>query len=232
MKRPSLVDHPALLPLMPLLQSSSSKGLTAILSGEREFCGTAEEVYAGNVAERVSELDNALESLRLSLNYIMDLATGPEPSPAQYRYHYENFLFRAVGLVDRAHRFVGASLLLDAEKYDSNSGNKYVITKVRETQPEVAAALDNVVTCASKHKAVRNELIHSTAFSSRELGLFGAFEKLSLPTPEGIDLQGLMREHFSFSAGDIAVFIAEAEGLLQVLIETLKPVYARVRADA
>ncbi len=230
-QRPLLIEHPALSPLIPHLQSSGTKGLAALLAGDTSFAGTASEIYAGKVAERVSELDGSLASLRLALRYIMELATGPAPSPAEYRYHYENFIFRAVGLIDRAHRFVGASLLLEPTKYECVSGNGYVMSHIKVSYPEVYAALGNIVSRMSGHKSLRNEVVHSSAFSSRELGLFGAFETLELPTPEGYDLQGLMREHFSLSAGDVAVLIAESEGLLIALIESLAPVYEVFRAD-
>lgn len=232
MQRPLLIEHLALSPLMPLLQNSGAKGLNAFLSGDTSFVATAPEIYANRVAERVSELDSSLESLRLALNYIMDISTGPAPSPAEYRYHYENFVFRAVGLVDRSHRFVGASLMLDPVKYDCISGNSYVMSQVKVTYPEVCTVLGNIVSRVSEHRSLRNALIHSSAFSSRELGLFRTCERLKLPMPEGHDLTGLMREYFSLSAGDVAVLIAEAESLLIMLIESLAPVYELVRADA
>jgi hypothetical protein len=231
MQRSLLIEHQALSPLMSHLQSSGAKGLVALLACDTSFVGTASEIYAGKVAERVSELDSSLESLRLALNYIMDLATGPAPSPAEYRYHYENFIFRTVGLIDRAHRFVGASLLLEPSKYECVSGNSYVMSHIKTNYPEVCAALGNIVSKVSEHKSLRNELIHSSAFSSRELGLFRAFDTLRLPTPEGSDLLGLMRAYFSLSAGDIAVLIAESESLLIVLIESLTSVYEVVRTD-
>lgn len=232
MQHPLLIEHRALLPLMPHLRSYGAKGFTALLAGDSSFAGTAEEIYAGRVTERVSELDNSLDSLRLALNYIVELSAAPCPSPAEYRYHYENFIFRTVGLVDRAHRLVGASLMLEAKQYECVSGNSYVMSEVKVKHPKVFAALRNIVSRVSEHKPIRNELIHSSAFSSRELGLFSALEKLNLPTPEGADLSGLMRQHFSFNAGDVAVLIAEAESLLIALIESLVPVYEVVRADA
>lgn len=232
MKHPLLIEHQALSPLMPHLKSSVQKGLTAHLSGNQSFTGTASEIYAKEVAEKVSELDNSLESLHLTRNYIMGLSISPAPSPAEYRYHYENFIFRAVGLIDRAHRFVGASLMLEQSKYECVSGNKYVASKVKVDHPETHSALEKIAYEVSTHRTLRNELIHSSAFSDRELGLFSACKALNVTTPEGTDVTNLMKGHFSLNAEEVAILIAKVEKLLVALIDSLAPVYEIVHADA
>jgi hypothetical protein len=157
----------------------------------------------------------------------MDLATGDNVSPSEYRYHYENFIFRAVGVIDRSHRLVGASLMLDAKKYESSRGNLYVSKEVKEAYPAVYAALVSITTTVDSHKALRNAVIHASAFSNREFGLLSAFENLKIPVPDDVDLQGLMREHFSMNGGEVAIVISELEARLSDLLNSLGPIFAK-----
>ena len=120
-----LVEHPSLAPLIPHLKTYAIKGLNELLTGSKVISATEAEFHASQVMERVGELDNTIAALRLAMEYIIDLASEPINATV-YRYHYENFLFRAVGAIDRSHRLVGASLRLDQEKYDATRGNMYV----------------------------------------------------------------------------------------------------------
>ncbi len=110
---------------MPHLQTYLLKGLAELRSGGATFSGTAAEVYAEGVADRVSELDNALSALRLTMAFVMDQGNQPSPDPDVFRYHYENFVLRVIGFVDRAHRMVGSVLLMDKAKFESIGGNRF-----------------------------------------------------------------------------------------------------------
>lgn len=175
--------------------------------------------------ERVGELDNTIAALRLAMEYIIDLASEPINATV-YRYHYENFLFRAVGAIDRSHRLVGASLRLDPEKYDATRGNMYVQRYVSTSDPKVHAALIAIEQVVKNHKKLRNAVIHSTAFSSRELGLFSAIETIKPDFPPNVDPQKLMREHFSLSGVEIANVIDSLMRSIFALLDSLAPTYA------
>ena len=76
----------------------------------------AAEFYAQSVCSRVAELDNGLGSLRLVQRFVGAFASDSDPDPDIYRYHYENFVFRCIGLVDRAHLLVAAALLMSKKR--------------------------------------------------------------------------------------------------------------------
>jgi hypothetical protein len=209
---------------MPYLKSYASKGLNELLSGGKTFSGAAVEIYAANVAERVSELDNALAALRLTWDFVMDLSAQPSPAPDIYRYHYENFVLRVIGFVDRAHRMVGSALLMDKAKLESVSGNSSVQKQVKTNYPDIHDALQSVAQAVDSYRKPRNELIHSTAFTSRELGLFQSIRQFGMDT-EGINVDELAREYFSGRGTEIAQTIARLAKALTNLLTALHPLF-------
>ncbi|MDH0342051.1 Cthe_2314 family HEPN domain-containing protein [Chromobacterium haemolyticum] len=222
--RQGLIDHPALQVLIPHLHSYSLKGLTVWKSGGKKFAASAVEIYAQGVFERVSELDTALAALRMALGFVMELDSQQKPDPAVYRYHYENFVLRVIGFVDRAHRLVGSALLMDKAKFEAIRGNLYVQNQVRDDHSDVLAALQRVDQVVKNYRVPRNELIHSTAFSSRELGLFMSVQQLGMDT-KGIDVDELARDHFSQGSEEIALTILSLVEALTNLLCVLAPLF-------
>lgn len=220
-----LIEHETLKPLLPYMQSYGFKGLSEFLAGGKVITATAAELYTVGVMERVGQLENALGSLHIAKNSIFSLATGDDPSSAEFRYHYENFLFRTVGVIDRSSRLVGASLLLDPKKYDSSAGNIYVLNQVKQKYPDVHNALKNIQTIVQSHKALRNVIVHSGAFSSREFGLVTAIESIEISLPEGTDIKGMMREHFQINWGEISIVIAELTVGLSDLLDSMSEIF-------
>lgn len=222
--RHNLIDHPSLQVLMPYLQSYAHKGLTEFLAGRHTFPGSAAEIYAANVADRVSELDNALAALRMTLNFVIDLSDQPTPDPDIYRYHYENFVLRVMGFVDRAHRLVGSALLMNKAKFELIGGNKFVQKQVEIEHPDISTALQAVTQAVESYRGPRNELIHAAAFTSRELGLFQSIRQFGVDT-DGIDVDELARNHFSGESKEIALTIARLVEALTNLLDTLHPLF-------
>ena len=222
--RRGLIDHPGLQVLMPHLQTYLLKGLTELRSGGVMFSGTAAEIYAAGVADRVSELDNALSALRLTMDFVMDLGNQPSPDPDVFRYHYENFVLRVIGFVDRAHRLVGSALLMDKAKFESIGGNRFVQEQVRTNHPDIHAALQSVTQAVESYRGPRNELIHAAAFTSRELGLFQSIRQFGVDT-DGIDVEELARRHFSEGSREIALTIAHLVEALTTLLDSLAPLF-------
>ncbi|PWK31438.1 hypothetical protein [Pseudomonas sp. OV226] len=215
-----LIDHPSLTPLSPHIMSYLKKGLTAMTSGNTRFPASKIENYANYVWEKVAELDTALGSLRLALKFVTELGCEPNPSPEAYRYHYENFVLRVIGFVDRAHRLVGASLSLPQRKYESFNGNAFVKSETVTNHPGIHTALVAVATAVQGYRGPRNELIHSTAYSSRELGLFIAVEHFGVDTGD-VDMDELKREHSAEGSNEISKTIGCLVEALTALMEEL-----------
>lgn len=222
-----LIDHPGLKVLLPFFTSYLQKGLSVIGTENKTFHASAVEKYAASVYERVSELDNALASLRLTLNFVMDLGRERTPDPEIYRYHYENFVLRVIGFVDRAHRLVGATFLLPMKRVEGSRGNVFVRQQVESEHAQVHLALLAVSEAVDSYKDPRNELTHSTAFSSSELGLFTSVKHFGIDT-NGIDIDELARNHFSEGGIEIALTIAQLVKTLKALLEELAPYFESI----
>ncbi len=209
---------------MPHLQSYLRKGLAELRSSGTTFQASVSEIYAAGVADRVSELDNALAALRLALGFAMDLGNQPRPDPDVYRYHYENFVLRVIGFVDRAHRLVGAALVMDKTRFESISGNRFVQEQVKANHPDIHAALQGVTQAVESYRGPRNELIHASAFSSRELGLFQSIRQIGMDTGD-VDVDELARHYFSEGSKEIVQTIARLVDALTALLDSLAPLF-------
>ena len=225
MKAPDFAEHSALTPLLPHMQSYMRKGLAELRAGGNKFEASTIEIYAAGVLEKVGELDNAVASIRMAMNFILDLGSAADTTSNVYRYHHENYILRSIGIIDRAHRLVGTSLLLDARKYESFGSIKYVLGHVEHDYPEIFAALTAVSDAVRSNKSPRNELIHSTAFSNRKLGLFSAIEAIGLDVQSDIDAKKLMRDYFSEGGARVAVTLSDIITSIRVLLESLAKTY-------
>lgn len=224
-KDKTLIDHPSLVVLFPHMQSYCTKGLTNHIEGKDSFTVSTIETYASGVFARVDELDTALVSLRLACRFVTELGSEPTPNPAIYRYHYENFVLRVMGLVDRAYRLVGASLLLPSERYEAMGGNTFVQKATKTQHPELYSALGAVVEAVNSYRGPRNELIHSSAYSSRELGIFMGIEQFSVDTGS-VDLNELKRDYSATGAAEIEETIGRLVATLTTLLDMLGPAFS------
>lgn len=223
-----LSNHPALAPLFRHFKNFAKNGLAEFSAGKVCFSASAIETYSADVFEKVGEIDNAIAALRMAVGFILDLSSSSDIGSDVYRYHYENYLLRSVGVVDRAHRLVGAGLQLDAEKYKRSSGNQYVQDQVKNNYPDILAALNAVNICVQKNRSPRNELIHSSAFSNRELGLFSAIETIGIQQGSDMNVKELMCDHFSETSVEISKVIFDLVTALFELISALSKVFLDV----
>ncbi len=228
--RAALIEHHALKAFLPYLKTYVQKGLQEVKLKGEPFKATEKEFYAANVFERVGELDNSVETLRLALSFILDLKNTHEDAPVVYRYHYENFLLRLTGIVDRAHRLVGASLLLDPSRIEKIGANAFVAKSIAVDYPEVHRCLKTLDATAAKHKTLRNEVAHSKAFSTRELGLFSAIVSLNLDMGDRTGINNLMDNYFSEAGSELALLAAEIISGLEALLGTLASIYEHIFA--
>ncbi|HRN82313.1 MAG TPA: Cthe_2314 family HEPN domain-containing protein [Nitrosomonas europaea] len=223
--RPAFIEHPALSRFIPHLQSYALKGLQELNSKGGPFNITEKELYAANVFERIGELDNSVKSLRLAMSFVFNLKNTHEDAPDVYRYHYENFLLRLTGIVDRAHQLVGISLLLDPVKLRKIGANEFIVKSVASDYPELEKCLNRLKVIVAKHRILRNEIAHSKAFSTRELGLFSAIRALKIGADSEIKIDELMDAYFSKGATELGLLVSEIVREIEALLDILTPVY-------
>ena len=226
--RPSFIEQPALGCLRPWWESYVRAGLNAYVAGVESPAASAHEIYTTQVFERVSELDNSINSVRLAMSLLMNLTHSHENAAETYRYHYENLIFRLTGIDDRAHRLVGAAIGMPPRDLEKNGGNKRVVERIQASEPDVYQRLAEISRLVQAHKSVRNKVAHAEAFSNREIGLFLAISSLKLDTGDMGDVHSLMDAYFSREACGFAPLIAGLVEAIEALIAELKPIFERV----
>lgn len=231
-RRPAFIKHQALTRFLPHLQSYMLKGLqeVKVKGNGRRFKATKKETYAANMFERVGELDNSVKSLRLAIGFVLDLKNTHEDAPDVYRYHYENFLLRLTGLVDRAYRLVGVSLLLSPSKLERLGANEFVTKSVASDYPELHECLKRLTAAVAKQKTSRNEAAHSKAFSTRELGLFSAVASLNVDVGCKTQINELMDSYFSKGGNELALLVDEMVTGIEALLDALIPIHEHLVA--
>jgi hypothetical protein len=126
---------------------------------------------------------------------------------------------------------VGASLVMPVKKVEGIGGNAFVQKQIVTDHPHVHSALLAVSEAVDSYKDPRNELIHATAFSNRELGLFTSIKHLDIDTG-GVDIDELARHHFAKGGFEIALVIAKLVETLKVLLDELTPIFDIVHHHA
>ncbi len=152
-----LTEHDALHHLRPFWASYQSM-LKEVEAGGR-FHASPQESYAAKQFERLYELEHDLSNLKRATCFIRDLAPDLAESHDIYGYHDEHFAMRFAGIVEKAHRLVGAALLLKADKCEGSGGNAFVIRSAKDHYPEVAANLERLAALEANHKKVRKGVV-------------------------------------------------------------------------
>lgn len=228
-----LVEHPALEPLRKPITSYLLKGLEAQRAGNRSFSATELEIYAEAVWERVGEVDNCLEAMRIAIEEIGKIGKSSTGKPAAtlYRYHYENYLLRLSGLLDRAHRIVGVVVGFPASRMNSNGTNIAVLAAVEKCHPKVHNALRKLRALQADKAQLRNSVAHASAYSTRELGLFTAAERLPHTPLDKEHIEGMMQAHFTTEVGWLGVLTVQSEAAIHLLLNELTPIISNRASD-
>ena len=219
---PALIDHPALKALLGDFTAYAKSGLSAVQSGRKQFDASEASLYAAAVMERVIAVDDTMASLHIASRYLHELSTQADSATALHRYHYENFVLRAIGAVDRVYRLIGAALRLDPRRYDSSSGNRHVDQYVRLHHPDLHASVATVHGLGEHYRAIRNALIHAEAYSNRELGLFDTAQTLDYRF-ENIDTPALYRDYMHQRCDEVDTRLSELQSAISRLLDHLTP---------
>jgi len=221
------IEHSSLKLLLPYLRKFAKKGLDVMTLGGKKFTASGVEIYAANVFEKVGELDSCIKSLRLAIAFIVDISVESPSVADVYKYHYENFILRLTGIIDRAHLLVGASLCLKPADCEKLGGNQFVLKRVVADHPHIHKCLKSIALVASNYKLTRNKIAHSSEFSSRELGLFSAIDILNIDVGEEVDVHDLMKNYFSEGGAELAVLVDEVTKNIHELLTSLHPIYVQ-----
>ncbi|MCX7206813.1 MAG: hypothetical protein NT086_12680 [Proteobacteria bacterium] len=156
-----LTEHDALHHLRPFWASYQSM-LKEVEAGGR-FHASPQESYAAKLFEMLYELEHDLSNLKRATCFIRNLAPNLAESYDIYGYHDEHFSMRFAGILDKAHRLVGASLLLKADKCEGSGGSSFVIRAAKDHYPEVAANLERLAALEANHKKARKGVVVTDA---------------------------------------------------------------------
>ncbi|VVD78813.1 hypothetical protein [Pandoraea fibrosis] len=170
---PLISDHVAFLPLLPVYKQVIRKMLAAYNAAPNQEAEHVQlnnpENYAYKLFARADEIDKGFSSIKLVEKQLENLQLSEESARELLIYHYENFLIRAVGMVDRAHKLAGQAILIPTNILESTGCNRVVNQKSERLYGTVHSALAAVVESVTDYKSLRNELVHSQQFSNRLL---------------------------------------------------------------
>lgn len=226
-----MIDHPALKALLGDFKQYAQSGLSAVQSGRTQFHASEAALHAAAVMERVVAVDDTLASLHIASTYLHELSTQADSAAALHRYHYENFVLRNIGGVDRVYRLIGAALRLDPRRYDSSSGNRHVDQYVQLHHPGLHASVATVHGLGEQYRAIRNALIHADQYSNRDLGLFDTAQTLGCRF-ENIDTPALYRDYMCQRCDEVDARLAQLQAAISAVLDQLAPLLANRSGEA
>lgn len=219
---PKLLEHQALEPLREHIQSALLKGLKCLPG--HSFDASAIEAYAFLVTGRMVELESSISSLRLSIDYLKRDKAEFDNRAKHHTYHYENFLFRLVGLADRAYLLVGSELQLDEQRLGRHGANAYV-SKSLSRWPSIKRSLKDLEKTASLYRPARNKVAHSEEYSTRELGLFKSAADLQILQGLSDGVRSLEDDYFSKDVEVLEKILYNVIEGLERIVQSLSPVF-------
>ncbi|WP_157476351.1 Cthe_2314 family HEPN domain-containing protein [Lysobacter sp. Root690] len=219
---PALIDHPALKTLLADFKAYAQSGLSAVQSGRKQFNASEASLYAAAVMERVVAVDDTMASLHIASTYLHELSTQAESATALHRYHYENFILRTIGGIDRVYRLIGAVLRLDPRRYDSSTGNRHVDQYVQLHHPGLHASVAAIHDLGEHYRAIRNALIHADPYSNRDLCMFDTAHRLG-DRFEPIDTPALYRDCMRQRCDEVDTRLAQLQAAISTVLDQLAP---------
>lgn len=227
------IEHKSLKPLSSHMGAFLLKGFEGLKGEDANFFATPVEIFSSNVYGRVIELDNCLEAMRIAIFELNSIAKSPTSSAKMFRYHYENYVLRLAGLLDRAYRLVGVVLEIPDAKLSKIGSNATVLKTSLDSVPPVHAQLLVLRELLAERSKARNDIAHSSVYSSKELGLFTVVEQIELSAIDPKQVHELRVHHFSTEIVDIDILTVRAEAALNKLLNLLGlPIRRRVKRDA
>jgi hypothetical protein len=165
------IENQSLKPLMPFYVEYLHKGLVAHSAKQNIFDGTIKEKYAHDICARVHEIDNALESLSLSIEYLekAEFGNSKYSFSTHHSFHVENFLLRLTSVVDRCYKVAGTSILLKKKTIESMNGNASILEELKSYSLEAVQAINKIKKVVGPLRKLRNEVAHNASYSNKNL---------------------------------------------------------------
>ena len=133
-------ENPNIKQFFPLVTDSLSKGMAAFLNGSDSYSASAIEIYAQNIFSRVAEIDNAIKSISITLEYLHQKTYGNSDYnfSEHHVYHIENFLLRVTSVVDRSYLLAGSTIMMENSRIEKIGGNQKIYKKLLNISPDSA----------------------------------------------------------------------------------------------
>ena len=217
-------DH--LIPLMPHYIKSAVKGLACMQEGKNHYETDIVSFYAGEVLDRVSEIDRAFEGLEISIESLAQSDFGPSKYSfsAYHSFHVENFIFRLTGVADRCWLLIGSSLLLKKRVIECLRG-KHKIRQEMAGFPKIESSIDKIDAIVNKFRSERNDIAHSSGYSNKSIATLAAIEQFDIAVD---DIAGVNKYVIDDSIQLLRPTVAELSNAVTNLISSLSFIYEHI----
>ncbi|HCI76128.1 MULTISPECIES: Cthe_2314 family HEPN domain-containing protein [unclassified Psychrobacter] len=175
-------ENPNIKQFFPLVTDSLSKGMAAFLNGSDSYSASAIEIYAQNIFSRVAEIDNAIKSISITLEYLHQKTYGNSDYnfSEHHVYHIENFLLRVTSVVDRSYLLAGSTIMMENSRIEKIGGNQKIYKKLLSISPDSATILEEMRDTIKDLQTPRNKVAHQAGFSSKNLCVLQAIESAGI----------------------------------------------------
>lgn len=177
-------ENVGLNPLKPFYIKYLHKGLVAYSSKKQVFDGTIKEKYAHDICARIHEIDNAFDSLSLSIEYLekTEFQESAFNFSIHHSFHVENFLLRLTSVVDRCYKVAGTSILLKKKTIESIRGNSEILKELKQYSEGAVQAIKAVDKVVKPLRKLRNQVAHEAGYSNRNLNCLSMIVNIEEPS--------------------------------------------------
>lgn len=176
------IENPNIKQFFPLVTKSISKGMDALSNGDSSYDASPIEIYAQNIFSRVAEIDNAIKSISIALEYLRQkkYENSEYNFSEHHAYHIENFLLRLTSVVDRSYLLSGSTIMMKNKQIERIGGNQKIYKKLLSISPDSATILENMRDTIKNLQAPRNKVAHQAGFSNKNLCVLQAIENAGI----------------------------------------------------
>ncbi|MFZ8142773.1 Cthe_2314 family HEPN domain-containing protein [Alteromonas macleodii] len=171
-------EHPKVKQFFPLITESLSKGLNALSDGESNYEASAIEKYAQDIFSRVSEIDNAIKSMSIAIEYLKqkNYENSEYSFSEHHTFHVENFLLRLTSVVDRSYLLAGSTMVMENHIIEKLGGKRKVSSKLLDFSPRSEAILRKMDDAIEHLRSPRNKVAHQAGYSRKSLCVLQTIE--------------------------------------------------------